>query len=971
MNFFTTEILNNNFYPLGGRGGGGGGGKNKHMGELPAILSLLRGTGMSDADILNVIAPPASLRDRSANINKSEGRYYQPNGVYIPGHANYRGVVRIGNTTNVCTNHFRIDLNRIPTSIHHYHIHIYKYDRENKVVESDIAPSEDSRITMELVHTLKKNHREWHTDSNRNQVGITYDGRSALFATNVFTLPERNSENQPILKEDVALMNAEGENSRKKYRVTVTYLGPIFTPAGDGTQWRFCDANVIRALDSCLLSFARWQQIEDDPQWFLVGSKAFRATGDSFRLLAGYLAMRGYYASLKACLAGLVLVCDMSVTAFLVGGKMIDLMVEVGGYRSIDEMVNEANRSGLNKRALTQLNEAFKNSKCKITHLGHSKKMKCFGPPANSRESAFPYEGKQITVADYFAVMAKTKDQYKRALAGNGGRLRYPTLPTVNIGTATHPVLVPAELILVPGGQCRSNKVTGDMTAQLIRYAAVRPEERMQYVLNGSQSGSSLVHHMRNDATTGSFGLNSITLEPMRCPAILLPPAKLSYGNNRNVDPQLSGGWRMEGLRFSHPAQGNLKYGIVVVMDRAPQGLEQAVEEFMHQVENDSKGAGVNLTRGGPPMISNDSPESLKDKFGRMKNGGASIVMVVLVVDAYCVVKLVADKLGLATQCLKWKNIDRSPKGYHLNVMLKINTKLGGTNHTLISRTTPGRPVAPTFQDPPQSLSWLFDKPCMLMGIDVSHAEPGSDRESMAAVVASMDGKASQYACHISAQPARLEIVSALEEAVQSLLLNFKARNNAMPATIIVFRDGVGDGQFEQVVQRELPAIKGALALMGYDDTSVKVCMVVCQKGHHTRLVYEEQQGPDKAFINPCPGLVIDATGAANSITSGRYNEFYLNSHAAIQGTAKPCKYALVYDEIGIQMAELELLTYWSCYLYCRCNKSVSLATPAYYAHWASKRAKNLYAGGGNSEDLQAISSKWIERAARSNMFFV
>lgn len=32
-------------------------------------------------------------------------------------------------------------------------------------------------------------------------------------------------------------------------------------------------------------------------------------------------------------------------------------------------------------------------------------------------------------------------------------------------------------------------------------------------------------------------------------------------------------------------------------------------------------------------------------------------------------------------------------------------------------------------------------------------------------------------------------------------------------------------------------------------------------------------------------------------------------------------------------MAELELLTYWSCYLYARATKSVSYATPTYYAH--------------------------------------
>ena len=38
-----------------------------------------------------------------------------------------------------------------------------------------------------------------------------------------------------------------------------------------------------------------------------------------------------------------------------------------------------------------------------------------------------------------------------------------------------------------------------------------------------------------------------------------------------------------------------------------------------------------------------------------------------------------------------------------------------------------------------------------------------------------------------------------------------------------------------------------------------------------------------------------------------------------------------------LQLSELELLTYWTTYLYCRCNKSVSYATPAYYAHCKSR----------------------------------
>jgi len=257
----------------------------------------------------------------------------------------------------------------------------------------------------------------------------------------------------------------------------------------------------------------------------------------------------------------------------------------------------------------------------------------------------------------------------------------------------------------------------------------------------------------------------------------------------------------------------------------------------------------------------------------------------------------------------------------------------------------------------------------MLVGIDVSHAEIGSDRESVAAVVGSMDGRLCQYAAQISLQPSRVEMVQhgALQEAVKALLESFKRRNKTLPATIVVFRDGVADGQFDQVIGKELPAIKGALELMGYIHDSVKIAIVICQKSHHTRFFYQE----GGSYINPCPGLVVDAVGGADSIVSARLNEFYLNSHHSLQGTAKACKYSLIYDEIGLRISEVELLTYWSTYLYARCTKSVSYATPAYYAHWASKRGRALATAGATPQNLIDISAMWSGGNKNGTMFFV
>ena len=69
-------------------------------------------------------------------------------------------------------------------------------------------------------------------------------------------------------------------------------------------------------------------------------------------------------------------------------------------------------------------------------------------------------------------------------------------------------------------------------------------------------------------------------------------------------------------------------------------------------------------------------------------------------------------------------------------------------------------------------------------------------------------------------------------------------------------------------------------------------------------------------------------------------------------------------------LSEIELMTYWLCYLYTRCTKSVSIATPVYYAHWAAKRGKNILAAGGTMDDLRNISDLYLSKDAK-HMFFV
>jgi eukaryotic translation initiation factor 2C len=942
------------------------------MGDLGSVIGLV--DNYNPADILRVLNPTAADRNsRAGHIDKlaPSGR---ETSVTLPSPSAWRYADTIGKALEptkghtIRANHYQINPSKFPGTIFQYAIHIYKVDRSGRQETVDEAGEIDIRVSTALLMTLRDNHPEWNIGRG---VGFVYDGRSVAFASGQLPLPM--VEDKPSLLEIITVKANDGSDTKVRYAVKITQVETINSSVM-ATNPNGAPNVLLNALDSSILAFARSNVHLDNPDWFLVGSQVFRSSSTQYQISPYLICLQGYYASLKVCMAGLVLVCDMTTSCFLSGGPIINIMVYITRRRDVNDFLQMCSSGSLPREVENAINSVLKGTKIVARHLGQGKKFKSLGPNASY---AFDNNGKRTTVGEYFAELSKTSTKLKALIPQ--GRLKYPGLPCINTGTPAKPVLFPAELIDVVSGQCRLGKMSGQEQGDYIKYSAIRPNERMEFLSNREN----LVNVLRNDPTAKAFGTSEINPNPMSVSSRLLPPAKLLYRGNQILDPKLSGSWNLaeRNVKFLSSPGGDaaIPFAILVVSPQKPPGFEEKIDQFIRAIEQDSTTLGCNLriirNSAGNSMTLNSGPNAtnIKTNLETMKKNGARFAFVMNNGDFYGMTKFVADQLQFTTQMTKWKNIDRQPQGFGFNLMLKVNTKLGGTNHVLVSRAT-GTPAGVTggvYQYPPQSICWAFDVPAMLVGMDVSHGEIGSTRESIAAIVASMDNKLSQYSAHISAQTSRQEMINDVVEGMVSLFKSFQKRNgNKMPQHIIVYRDGVADGQFDQVIEKELPLIKQAVALMGYDDDKVKVSIIICQKGHHTRATYPERLNDGSTQnINLCPGVVMDANGGASSIASSVYNEFYLNSHVAIQGTAKCCKYALIYDEIGMKMSEIELLTYWTTYLYCRANKSVSYAAPAYYAHWASKRGAYLSAAGATNDDLKRISALWTSQ--NNSMFFV
>ena len=84
-------------------------------------------------------------------------------------------------------------------------------------------------------------------------------------------------------------------------------------------------------------------------------------------------------------------------------------------------------------------------------------------------------------------------------------------------------------------------------------------------------------------------------------------------------------------------------------------------------------------------------------------------------------------------------------------------------------------------------------------------------KPSIAVIVASVDHQAAQYVVEIRVQDSgqNKEVIQDMKNVVKILLKKFNKTNNR-PQTLVMFRDGVSEGQFTTVMVRELLAIKGA-----------------------------------------------------------------------------------------------------------------------------------------------------------------
>jgi len=196
-----------------------------------------------------------------------------------------------------------------------------------------------------------------------------------------------------------------------------------------------------------------------------------------------------------------------------------------------------------------------------------------------------------------------------------------------------------------------------------------------------------------------------------------------------------------------------------------------------------------------------------------------------------------------------------------------------------------------------------------------------------------MNIELTRYNCTIQHLRPRQEIIEELQEGIRSHLIKFYNTSKFKPQRVIVYRDGISEGQQAQAFEFEVAAIRNACNALE-ENYSPLITFISVQKRHHIRFIPGRGSLTDKSG-NAMPGTVIDT----DIIHPTRF-EFYLCSHPGLQGTSRPTKYQVLLDENNMTADEIQDMTYKMCYTYGRSTSSVSVVPAVYYAHLAAFRAR-------------------------------
>ncbi|KAG2110170.1 Piwi domain-containing protein [Suillus cothurnatus] len=879
-------------YPGGPRGGAGGFSGGRGSGTRGGYGGGSRGGVPGDL----IFRGPASVDQRLATLDQLVSSFNKLN--FNPERPHRPGFGTLGRQITLRANFFPVKLAKGP--IYDYHL--------------EITPSTDiKRIRARLFELLEQSDQD---DWKQFVPFISHDSSQRLVSYK--RLP------QPL---DVQVQYYEdgeaGPNDRSKtYTFAIIHTADLDIKqltkylSGDIASRDYDVQPLVSAVNLVLQKHAARTGVR-------VGkNRYFFPSQERFELALGIDAVKGFFTSARPAYNELMVNVGVCMTAFYKPGNLADAI-----------MAFQRSSDGAMLQRFSQ--------KLKVTtrHLGYKQKKPIKKIMSTSARRTFfhceEYNGK-ISVEDYF------KRKYPRITLQHAD-----DLPVVDISgpNSKFSIYVPAELCEIDPGQPFRGRLNERETSNMIRFACNPPKVNADAIIERGLLTLGFTPGTLGSQALSSFGMavdNNMAVVPGR----ELPPPRLSYGAGGRPPKINNGSWNIVDVKF-HNGGAIKSWWLFVIREKDGRTVFSGADDpiltdiwrgFGEKCLNSGISLGsqpVKLAQSLVPRADDPGRQQALDSIRRKikenisQKGKPSFILVLLSrrdnyiypgIKRICDVELGVHTIHMLTDKVVGKDANKQDQ-YFSNVALKLNTKLGGINHVLDS----------------DSLRWLTKAKTMIVGMDITHPGPGSveGTPSIAAVVASIDSSFVQFPASLRCQETKKEMITDLASMMIERLMFYAEKNQALPDRVFVYRDGVSEGQFNTVLEEELPKILEAFTRVPQRKPyRPLLTIIICGKRHHAKFWPTDSQFADRNG-NTLPGTVVD-----RGVTAVFDFDFYLQAHAGLQGHVKATHYTVVYDENRLGADELQQGTHTASYLYARATKAVSLVPAAYYADLACERGR-------------------------------
>ncbi|PRD22810.1 UNVERIFIED_CONTAM: Piwi-like protein [Trichonephila clavipes] len=433
-------------------------------------------------------------------------------------------------------------------------------------------------------------------------------------------------------------------------------------------------------------------------------------------------------------------------------------------------------------------------------------------------------------------------------------------------------------------------------------YTRIRPECRqleLQKFINNVRENQEARNCLQ------SWNVELVT-RPVKLEGRILQPETLYFGQGKSMTASVEADWG----RYAATANvlvpvPFVKWAVIYVRRDAAK-----VRDFVKMLCNVTPQMGIDVKEPQFIEIINDRTESYCNAIREIINPTLQIIVAIFPTprdDRYSAIKkMCCVEMPIPSQVINAKTIcdARKLRSVVQKIALQMNCKLGGELWSV----------------------HIPMKDLMVCGLDTYH-DLSKGRRSVLGFVSSINQNRTRWFSVTAMQNQGQELGDSLKMLFLAALRKYFDVNHRLPEKIVLFRDGVSDGQMEIVSKYEAGQLASCFKHFS-ENYNPTLTINVVQKRINTRIYTAKNQGRNTVLDNPPPGTILDHT-----VTRKSWYDYFLVSQHVRQGTVTPTHYVVVYDSSSIKPDHMQQIAYKMTHLYYNWPGTVRVPAPCQYAH--------------------------------------